>query len=64
MAWGSNHKAKLHKIHLKQKHAIRLICNENKLTHIKPLMQSLQVLNVFQINIQKNACVLASFQSL
>ena len=58
MAWGSTHKTKLCKIHLKQKHAFRLKCNENKFTHTKirkftPLMRSLQVLNVFQINIQK-----------
>ena len=53
MAWDSTHKTKLHKIHLKQKHAIHLTCNENKFMHTKPLMQSLHVLNVFQINIQK-----------
>ena len=50
---GSTHKTKLHKIHLKQKHAIHLICNENKYTHTKPLMRFLDVLHVFQINIQK-----------
>ena len=26
---------------------MRLICNENKFTHAKPLMRSLQVLNIF-----------------
>ena len=54
MAWGSTHKTKWHNIHLKQKHAIRLTSNENKFTHNKPLMPTLQVLNVFQINIQKS----------
>ena len=58
MVWGSTHKTKLHKIRLKQKHPICLVCNENKFTHtkrtlIRILMQSLQVLNVFQITIQK-----------
>ena len=39
MAWGSTHKTKLRKLHLKkQKHAIRLIYNENKFTHTRPLM--------------------------
>ena len=52
MAWPGSHKTKLHNIHLKQKHAIRLIWNENKFTHTKPLIQSKLVLNVFQINIQ------------
>ena len=53
MEWGSTHKIKLHKVHLKQKHAVRLICNESKFTHTKPFMGSIQVLNVFQVNIQK-----------
>ena len=53
MEWGSTHKIKLHKVHLKQKHAVRLICNESKFTHTKPLMGSIQALNVFQVNIQK-----------
>ena len=41
MVWVSTHEIKLHKIHLKQKHAIRLICNENKFTHTKLLIRSL-----------------------
>ena len=54
MAWGSTHKTKLRKLHLKkQKHAIRLIYNENKFTHTRPLMWSLQVPNVFQTDIKK-----------
>ena len=53
MAWRSTHKTKLQNIHLKQEHAISFICNKSKFTHTKPLMRSLQVLNVFQINIQK-----------
>ena len=32
MVWGSTHKIKLHEIHLKQKHAIRLVCNEKNLS--------------------------------
>lgn len=55
MTWGSTHKLKLHKIDLKRKHSIRLICSENKFTHNIPLMRlrSLQVLDSFQINIRK-----------
>lgn len=53
MAWGNTQKPKLHKKHLNQKHAIRLICNENKFRHARTLMQSLKVLNVSQIKIQK-----------
>ena len=54
-------KVKFYKKHLKQKHAIRLICNENKFTHTRRIMRSLLVQNVFQVNIQKilvlNHCV-------
>ena len=49
MEWGCTHKIKLHKVHLKQKHAVRLICNESKFTHTKPFMGSIQILNVFQV---------------
>ena len=35
MAFASTHNTNLHKIHLKQKHATQLICNENKSTHTK-----------------------------
>ena len=33
MAWDSAHKTNLHKVHLKEKNAVRLICNENKFAH-------------------------------
>ena len=45
-AWGSTHKTKVHKTHIRQKHTTRLICNENNFTHSKPLMRFLQVLYV------------------
>ena len=66
MTWGSTHKTNFksqmfYKIDLKQKHAIRLICNENKFAHTRRLMRSLLAQNVFQVNIQKilalNHCV-------
>ena len=61
MARGSVHKTKLHKIHLKQKHVIHLICNENKFMHTRTLMQSLQVLNVFHVTIEKSlsSCIVS-----
>ena len=54
MTWASIQKTKLRKLHLKQKHAIRIVWNENIFTHTQPLMRSLQVLNDFQVNIQEN----------
>lgn len=51
MAWDSTHKRFLQKIHFKQKYEIDLKCDEKRFTHTKSLQQSLQVLNVLQINI-------------
>ena len=42
-----------HVVHLKRKHAIRLVGNGNKFMHTKLLMRSLQVLNFLQIKIKK-----------
>ena len=42
-----------HAVHLKRKHAIRLVGNGNKFMHTKLLMRSLQVLNFLQIKIKK-----------
>ena len=53
MAWGSTHVTKLEKLHLMQKRAVRTICREDRLTHSKPLMQSLRILNIYQTNILK-----------
>ena len=53
MAWGSTHVTKLEKLHLMQKRAVRTICREDRLTHSKPLMQSLKILNIYQTNILK-----------
>lgn len=54
LGWGSTKKTKLKKILCKQKHAIRLITNSDRLAHTKPLMRSLKILNVYQINLQRN----------
>ena len=50
MVWVSTHEIKLHKIHLKQKHAIRLICNENKFKHTKLLIRSLSHKSKYKIS--------------
>ena len=38
-------------IHLLKKRAIRIIFNESKMTHSRPLLRSLNTLNVYQINL-------------
>ena len=51
IAWASTHKTKLEKVQSKQKHALRIIFNQSKTSLSEPLSLSLNVLNVYQINI-------------
>ena len=51
IAWTSTYATKLKRVYLKQKHAVRIVFNKEKLTHSKPLFKSLNALNVYEINI-------------
>ena len=51
IAWAGTSKTKLNRIFTNQKHAFRIIHNESKYVHSKPLMQKMNALNVYQINI-------------
>ena len=51
IAWASTSKTKLTRIFNKQKHALRIIHNKSICVHSKPLMQKMNALNVYQINI-------------
>ena len=53
IAWGSTNKSKLMHLYRQQKHASRIIFSKDKFTHAKPLLQSLNILNVYQINIHQ-----------
>ena len=61
VAWASTHQTKLKKLLKFQKHSSRIIYNEDKTTHARPLMKSLNALNIYQINIFQN--VLLTFKS-
>ena len=50
-AWASTNSSNLETIFKKQKHALRIIFNVDKLTHSKPLFEKLKVLNIYQLNI-------------
>ena len=54
IAWASTQKTKLKIINIKQKHAIRIIFNEDRLCHSQPLFKTLNALNVCQLNIYQN----------
>ena len=51
IAWASTNYTQLRKLHNKQKHASRIIFNQDKNTHARPLMKKLTALNIYQLNI-------------
>ena len=55
IALASTYSRKLKTIHYQQKHAARIIFNEDFLTHSRPLLRSLNALNIYQINLYQNA---------
>ena len=46
IAWTSTYRTKLETIHFHQKHAVRTVFNEDKLTQSRPMLRSLNTLNV------------------
>ena len=53
IAWASTNKTKIKKLMSKQKHACRLIFNENKFAPSHPLFVKLGALDVYKINIHQ-----------
>ena len=53
-AWASTYQTKLKTIYYHQKHAARIVFNQEKLTHSRPLLWSLNALNVYQINLYQH----------
>ena len=51
IAWASTYKTHLERIYIIQKKAARIIMNQDMYTKARPLMKSLQILNVYQLNI-------------
>ena len=52
---GSSFKTGLKKIFLKQKQSAKIIFHKDRLTHVRPLMNQLKALNVYQINVYQIA---------
>ena len=61
-ARASTYFTKLETIHYQQKHAARIIFNEDILTHSKPLLWSLIALNIYQINLCQYANFMYKFR--
>ena len=51
--WGSTFQTHLKGIHLKQKHAVRIIFHKSRLEHSRPLMYSIKALNIYQLNLHQ-----------
>ena len=47
IAWASTYATKLKRVYLKQKHAVRIVFNNDKLNYSKPLLENLNALNVY-----------------
>ena len=54
IAWGSTYRTNLRTIHYHQKHASRIVFNQDRLTHSRPLLRSLNALNIYQINLYQH----------
>ena len=50
IAWANTNKTKLEKLFGKQKQVGRIIFNQDRFTHARPLLKTLNGLNVYQIN--------------
>ena len=60
--WGSTYFTKLKIVHSHRKHAARIIFNEDTLTHSRPLLQSLNALNIYQKKLHQYANVIYKFK--
>ena len=55
---------KLKTIHYQQKHAVRITFNEDILTHSRPLLRSLNALNIYQVNLYQHATLCKNFKKI
>ena len=51
ISWASTNKTNLKKLFGKQNQPSRIIFNQDKFTHVRPLLKTLNALNVYQINL-------------
>ena len=61
IAWASTLATKLKRVYLKQKYAVRIVFNKDKLNHSKPLFENLNPLNIYQINLHQYLTFMQKF---
>ena len=54
IAWLSTYQKKVKTVYYHQKHTVQIVFNQEKLTHSRPFLRSLNVLNVYQINLYQH----------
>jgi hypothetical protein len=57
IAWASTNKTKLYPLHRRQKHALRVISFQNRMTHSAPLFLDIKALSIFKLNIYSILCL-------
>lgn len=63
MAWASTYKTKLASLYRYQTHAVRVINFKDRFTHAKPLLESINALTVYEINIFQILCLMNKCQN-
>ena len=54
IAWACNNQTKLKTVHYHQRYAVQIVFNQEKPTHSRPLLRSLNALNVYKINLYQH----------
>ena len=54
IGWANTYRTKLKTNHFPQKHAVRIVFNDDTLNYFRLLLQSFSALNIYQINLYQN----------
>ena len=54
IAWASTYQTILKTVYYHQKHVVRIVFNQEKLTHSRSFLRSLNALNVYQMNLYQH----------
>ena len=54
ISWGSTYFTKAKAVHYQQKNAARIVFNKNQLIYSRPLLRSINALNIYQINLYQH----------
>ena len=63
MAWASTNKSKLQALYHYQKHATRIINFKDKFTCVKPLLEQINAMTVYEMNIFQTVCFMYLYKN-